>query len=180
MLKRNRYEQLPYSSPSVVLGVMQINRIKNHLRKDMETNTIATTANFRKSPSDLAERSIKNVIAKVITSVEGVVGETLSLLSKISGQNIKKITMGAFSPSLRYCFKLFVEEKNQLTFKRYNSCIDDRNKISNKAPTVGRVMMKNVGMSYLAHNATDAIYHRYSLVLICLAGGRAGKVATAT
>jgi predicted DNA-binding protein YlxM (UPF0122 family) len=147
MLKRNRYEQLPYSSPSVVLGVMQINRIKNHLRKDMETNTIATTANFRKSPS---------------------------------GQNIKKITMGAFSHSLRYCFKLFVEEKNQLTFKRYNSCIDDRNKISNKAPTVGRVMMKNVGTSYLAHNATDAIYHRYSLVLICLASGRAGKVATAT
>jgi hypothetical protein len=79
ILKRNRYEQSPYSSPSLVFGVIQINRMKNRSTKDMETNTNATTANFRKSPSYLAERSIKNVTAKVINSVEGVVGEKHSL-----------------------------------------------------------------------------------------------------
>jgi hypothetical protein len=63
--------------------------MKNRSTKDTETNTNATTANFRKSPSNLAERSIKNVAAKVITSVEGVIGEKHSLyFFKISGQSI--------------------------------------------------------------------------------------------
>lgn len=50
-LKRNRYEQSPYPSTSLVFGVMQINRIKNHSTKDVETNTKALIANLRKSPS---------------------------------------------------------------------------------------------------------------------------------
>lgn len=41
-------------------------------------------------------------------------------------------------------------------------------------------MMKNLGMSYLAHNTADAIYRRFCLVLIFLASGRAGEAATAT
>jgi hypothetical protein len=79
ILRRNKYEPSPYYSPSLVFGVMQINRIKNRSTRDMGTNTPSTSANLRKSPSDLTERSIKNVTAKVITSVEGVVGEKNSL-----------------------------------------------------------------------------------------------------
>ena len=40
--------------------------------------------------------------------------------------------------------------------------------------------MKKVAMSYLAHNSADAIYRRFSLVMIFLASGRAGEAATAT
>jgi hypothetical protein len=58
---------------------MQTNLIKNRATSDMETNTNSSSVNLRKSPSDLAERSIKNVTEKVITSVEGVVGEKNSL-----------------------------------------------------------------------------------------------------
>ena len=58
---------------------MQINLIKNRSTREIGTNTPTTSANFRKSPSDLTDRSIKNVTAKVITSVEGVVGEEHSL-----------------------------------------------------------------------------------------------------
>jgi hypothetical protein len=58
--------------------------------------------------------------------------------------------------------------------------MDEGEKISNKAPPVGRQMMRLVAMSYLAHNSADAIYRRFSLVLIFLASGRAGEAATAT
>ena len=60
------------------------------------------------------------------------------------------------------------------------SCIDEGEKISTKAPAVGRDMMRKVAHSYLAHNTTDAIYRRFSLVMIFLACGRAGEAATAT
>jgi hypothetical protein len=60
------------------------------------------------------------------------------------------------------------------------SCIDEGEKISVKAPAVGRDMMRRVALSYLAHNTTDAIYRRFSLVMIFLACGRAGEAATAT
>ena len=43
---------------------------------DAETNTVDwTSANLRKSPSNLTDRSIKNVTTKVISSVDKVVGE---------------------------------------------------------------------------------------------------------
>ena len=48
------------------------------------------------------------------------------------------------------------------------------------APAVGRDMMRKVALSYLAHNTADAIYRRFSLVMIFLASGRAGEAATAT
>jgi hypothetical protein len=79
ILKRNKYESSPYSFPSVVFGVMQINLMQNRATREIGTNTPATSANFRKSPSNLTDRSIKNVTAKVITSVERVVGEEHSL-----------------------------------------------------------------------------------------------------
>jgi hypothetical protein len=79
ILKRNKYEASPYSFPSLVFSVMQLNRLQNLATKEIGTNTISTSANLRKSPSDLTERSVKNVTAKVITSVEGVVGEKNSL-----------------------------------------------------------------------------------------------------
>jgi hypothetical protein len=68
ILRRNKYEPSPYSSPSSVFGVMQINLIKNRATSDMETNTNSLSVNLRKSPSDLAERSIKNVTEKVINA----------------------------------------------------------------------------------------------------------------
>jgi hypothetical protein len=40
--------------------------------------------------------------------------------------------------------------------------------------------MRKVAMSYLAHNSADAIYRRFSLVMVFLASGRAGEAATAT
>ena len=46
---------------------------------EVGTNTKTVSANLRKSPSDLTDRSIKNVTTKVITSVQGVVGERNSL-----------------------------------------------------------------------------------------------------
>ena len=58
---------------------MQINLMQNRATREIGTNTPATSANFRKSPSNLTDRSIKNVTAKVITSVERVVGEEHSL-----------------------------------------------------------------------------------------------------
>jgi hypothetical protein len=79
ILRRNKYEPSPYISPSLVFGVMQIDLIRNRSTREMGTNTSATTANLRKSPSDLTRRSINNVTEKVITSVEGVVGEKNSL-----------------------------------------------------------------------------------------------------
>lgn len=79
ILRKNKYEPSPYSSPSLVFGVMHIKRTKTHVTRDVETNTRATSANLRKSPSDLTERSIKNVTEKVVTSVEGVVGVKDSL-----------------------------------------------------------------------------------------------------
>jgi hypothetical protein len=79
ILKRNKYEASPYSFPSLVFSVMQLNRLQNLATKEIGTNTNSTSANLRKSPSDLTERSVKNVTAKVITSVEGVVGEKNSL-----------------------------------------------------------------------------------------------------
>lgn len=75
VLKRNKYDTSPYLFPSIVFGVMQINLLKKRVTREIGTNTNTTSANLRKSPSDLTERSIKNVTAKVITSVEGVVGE---------------------------------------------------------------------------------------------------------
>jgi hypothetical protein len=79
ILKRNKYEASPYSFPSLVFSVMHLNRLQNLATKEIGTNTNSTSANLRKSPSDLTERSVKNVTAKVITSVEGVVGEKNSL-----------------------------------------------------------------------------------------------------
>ena len=79
ILKKNKYESSPYSFPSLVFGVIQIKLFKKRSTKDVETNTMSTSANLRKSPSDLTDRSIKNVTAKVIDSVEGVVGEKNSL-----------------------------------------------------------------------------------------------------
>ena len=79
ILGKNKYESSPYSSPSSVFGVMQLEL--NLIRSTMEmgTNTAVTSANLRKSPSDLTDLSIKNVITKVISSVEGVVGKKHSL-----------------------------------------------------------------------------------------------------
>lgn len=79
ILKKNKYETSPYSSPSLVFGVMQLELNLNRSTVETGTNTIATSANLRKSPSDLSDRSVKNVTTKVITSVEGVVGEKNSL-----------------------------------------------------------------------------------------------------
>ena len=39
--------------------------------------------------------------------------------------------------------------------------------------------MKKIAQSYLAHNTADAIYRRFSLVLIFLASGRAGEAGSA-
>lgn len=79
-----------------------------------------------------------------------------------------------FNCSVTFCIQ--ADKKNAFL----NSCIDEGEKISNKAPPVGREMMRKVAMSYLAHNSADAIYRRFSLVLIFLASGRAGEAATAT
>ena len=81
LLKRNKFEVSPYSSPSLVFGVIQLSMLQNQTTTvDVETNTVERTpAKMRKSPSDLTDRSIKNVTSKVITSVDGVVGEKNSL-----------------------------------------------------------------------------------------------------
>jgi hypothetical protein len=86
ILKRNKYEASPYSFPSLVFSVMQLNRLQNLATKEIGSIT-NSSANLRKSPSDLTERSIKNVTAKVITSVEGVVGEKNSLYFLKSASN---------------------------------------------------------------------------------------------
>ena len=52
----------------------------------MEVGTVS--ANLRKSPSDLTDRSIKNVTTKIISSVEGVVGERNNLYSLRSAVKI--------------------------------------------------------------------------------------------
>ena len=81
LLKRNKFEVSPYSSPSLVFGVIQLSMLQNQTTTvDVETNTVERTpAKMRESPSDLTDRSIKNVTLKVITSVDGVVGEKNSL-----------------------------------------------------------------------------------------------------
>ena len=56
---------------------------------DAGTNTVdRTSANMRKSPSDLTDRSIKNVTTKVISSVDKIVGEKNSLYFLISAVKI--------------------------------------------------------------------------------------------
>jgi hypothetical protein len=59
-------------------------------------------------------------------------------------------------------------------------CIDEGEKISNKAPAVGREMLRKVAATYLEHNTAEAIYRRFTLVMTFLASGRAGEAATAT
>jgi hypothetical protein len=77
LLRRSKYEVSPYS---LVFGVIQLSLLHSRTTVDAETNTVdRTSANLRKSPSDLTDRSIKNVTTKVISSVDKVVGETNSL-----------------------------------------------------------------------------------------------------
>jgi hypothetical protein len=75
ILERKKYEASPYSFPSLVFSVIQLNRLQNLATGEIGTNTNSTSANLRKSLSYLTERSTKNVTAKVITSIEGVAGE---------------------------------------------------------------------------------------------------------
>ena len=81
LLKRNKFEVSPYSSPSLVFEAIQLSMLQNQTTTvDVETNMVERTpAKLRRSPSDLSDRSIKNVTSKVITSVDGVVGEKNSL-----------------------------------------------------------------------------------------------------
>ena len=80
LLKRNKYEASRYSCPSSVFGNIELSKQQSRTTVEVGTNTKDTvSANLRKSPSDLTDRSIKNVTTKVITSVEGVVGERNSL-----------------------------------------------------------------------------------------------------
>ena len=80
LLKRIKYEVSPQSSPSLVFGVIQLSLLQNRTAVDAGTNTVdRTSANMRKSPSDLTDKSIKNVTTKVISSVDQVVGEKNSL-----------------------------------------------------------------------------------------------------
>ena len=75
--KRNEFEVSAYSSPSLVFGVIQLSILQNQTAMvDVGTSTVdKTPAKLRKSPSNLTDRSIKNVTSKVITSVDEVVGE---------------------------------------------------------------------------------------------------------
>jgi hypothetical protein len=63
LLKRNKFEVSPYSSPSLVFGVIQLSILQNQTAVvDVGTNTVdRTPAKLRKSPSNLTDRSIKNV-----------------------------------------------------------------------------------------------------------------------
>jgi hypothetical protein len=63
ILKRNKHDTSPYSFPSLVFGVMQINQLENRATREIGTDTHTTSANLRVSPSNLTERSILNVTA---------------------------------------------------------------------------------------------------------------------